>query len=351
MKSFLYLVVFSFFVLKLIDPGVCSFFTIVVLPDTQYYSSYWDEFFQEQTFWACQCSSQDRLNILFVSHLGDLVHRENEYQSDWRNARLAMDNLGRCGLPHATLPGNHDVTYGSQTPYLYYEQMFPLEIEKEWFGGEFEKGNSRNTYQFFQHDNEEYLFLHLEYLPMSENGTQILLWASRILDDHVNRTAFLSTHYVGDDCSGESYAPVSKLMEKHCNLKISFGGHVFQCGGEANITVVNQCNQTSYIFVTNYQNRDKGGTGWLRYYTFFRDDPELMCAFTYSPFLERFETDENSFFSVDIQNDTISPGCAQKELKQCFSHYASPGFVLALVIINSTNIIFLFYFVFVLSMT
>ena len=48
------------------------FFSIVVLPDTQYYSETYPHIFLEQTQWIAD--NKDSLNIVFVSHSGDLVN-------------------------------------------------------------------------------------------------------------------------------------------------------------------------------------------------------------------------------------------------------------------------------------
>jgi hypothetical protein len=46
-------------------------FTIIVLPDTQYYSENYPWIFDNQTRWIIE--NIEKLNIVFVSHEGDLV--------------------------------------------------------------------------------------------------------------------------------------------------------------------------------------------------------------------------------------------------------------------------------------
>ena len=295
-------------------------YTIVVIPDTQYYSSYYEESFFEQTFWACQCSHE--LNIVFVSQLGDLVNRENRFPHDWSNAGNAIENLMKCNLPHGLLPGNHDVDYGSEDPYHYYIETFPLKNYKQagnpWFGESFNDIDMRNSYQFFDvlpsppytsllHKNikaNPYIFLHLEYLPSSNQSKEIVEWASTVLNQYKDHTAFLSTHYAGSACSNSVYWLIENLIKKHCNLLFVFSGHVCGCGGERTIKIENSCNGSAFVLVSNYQTRIRGGDAWLRYYT-FDDQEDKVCAYTYSPYQIKFELDENSNFSIDLKNMTI----------------------------------------------
>ena len=178
-KNLLLLLLFS------VSTSLSKKYTIAVIPDTQYYSSYYEESFFEQTFWACQCSHELNLNIVFVTQLGDLVNRKNRFPHDWSNAGNAIESLMKCNLPHGILPGNHDVEYGGEDPYHYYMKTFPLKNYKQaknpWFGESFNNIDMRNSYQFFDvlpslpytsllHKKMKanpYLFLHLEYLPSS----------------------------------------------------------------------------------------------------------------------------------------------------------------------------------------
>ncbi len=327
--------------------GATSFedrFTIAVLPDTQFYSSYYEESFQEQTAWACQCAVDPEMQVLFVSHLGDIVHRGNKVERDWFNAGRAMHTLLQCGLAHGILPGNHDTDHRMENPYHYFEKMFPVTYHKgkPWFGGSHSLHNMHNTYQLFASPKGDmkFVFLHLEYLPYSNESTSVIAWASKVIDDHPDRIALLSTHFAGSDCSDYIPYPVKTLLVKHCNLLMAFGGHLYACGGERSIPVQNQCNRTSYVFVSDYQGRNRGGNGWLRYYTFYPGENKV-CAYTYSPPLTEFEMDENSYFSLDLTHGTLGPGCAH--MHECRSHYVSPGFVLASVWIASALILFLYF--------
>ena len=57
-----------------VDSGA-SDFTIIVLPDTQHYSDQFPEIYTSQTQWIAE--NKDDLNIVFVSHMGDIVQNND----------------------------------------------------------------------------------------------------------------------------------------------------------------------------------------------------------------------------------------------------------------------------------
>ena len=85
-------------------------FTIIVLPDTQFYSHRSPDMFTSQTQWIVD--NEDELNIVFVTHVGDIVYDYGE-SGEWVNARAAMSILENAKIPHGMCPGNHDGAMGS----------------------------------------------------------------------------------------------------------------------------------------------------------------------------------------------------------------------------------------------
>ena len=68
-----------------------SDFTVVLLPDTQYYSQLYPENYLCQTRWIKERASAD--NIKFVIHLGDIVHNYNNIEQEWKAADRAHQIL------------------------------------------------------------------------------------------------------------------------------------------------------------------------------------------------------------------------------------------------------------------
>jgi hypothetical protein len=87
-------------------------FTIVALPDTQYYSKDYPQIFAAQTQWIVD--NKDALNIVYVAHEGDLVDDADD-ELQWIIASDAMSLLEDPwttglpdGIPYGVVPGNHD---------------------------------------------------------------------------------------------------------------------------------------------------------------------------------------------------------------------------------------------------
>lgn len=110
-------------------------FTIVVLPDTQYYSLFFNPIFFQQTQWIVK--NIKKLNIKFVIHVGDIVN--NNSIPEWRIAKKAMELMdGR--VPYLVVPGNHDIYPAGnhkKKDYKNYNTFFPYsDYEKyPWYGG------------------------------------------------------------------------------------------------------------------------------------------------------------------------------------------------------------------------
>ena len=111
-----------------------DYFTIAVLPDTQYYSEKYPAIFSKQTQWIADNAQSQ--HIVFVSQVGDLV---NNYQSDndyeWENAQQAMGIIRNAGIPYSVVPGNHDLNFEAGDT-SYYDKYFPYTdfTSYNWYG-------------------------------------------------------------------------------------------------------------------------------------------------------------------------------------------------------------------------
>src|ERR1039458_5100578 len=80
-------------------------FTIVMLPDTQHYSRKYPELFMAQTEWVKE--NRDKENIVFVTHVGDIVNDRKQNMNEWVVAQKAMSVLDGV-VPWGVAIGNHD---------------------------------------------------------------------------------------------------------------------------------------------------------------------------------------------------------------------------------------------------
>jgi hypothetical protein len=94
-------------------PPVDPAFTLVVLPDTQYYSAYYPHIFTQQTQWIVD--SKDELNTVFVTHVGDIVEYWDTFEQHWIHANDSMSVLDDV-VPYGLAPEITTRTNG-QSPF------------------------------------------------------------------------------------------------------------------------------------------------------------------------------------------------------------------------------------------
>lgn len=288
-------------------------FNFVVLPDTQYATTWWEQIYLQQTAWCCDCA--DTLDIQFVMHLGDVVEHRNERPIEWEVAKTGLQQLSACDMPYSVLPGNHDFDQRTDS-YRLYDQYISLPNADGRY-----QDNDRNTYYLVPDGAAGTLLL----LSLQYESDEVESWASRVLEQFSDTPAIIASHYVTSDCSDRVSRPIRRLMEQHCNVLMSVGGHVFSCGGEDVSLVQNVCNASRPSIVTDYQGRERGGTGWLRMYSL---DSDVLCAHTFSTYLERYEKDDTSSFSYSFSESAVQPACSTPPV--CTSQYTPAGFVLGI---------------------
>ena len=268
-------------------------FTIIALPDTQKYSQSYPHIYMSQTQWIID--NKDSLNIVFVLHEGDIVQNWNSI-TEWDRADSSMSLLDD-NVPYSVVPGNHDhegaSTSGSTS---YYNTYFPVSRfnSESWWGGNFHDND--NNYQLLTIGEDDYIFLNIDYCPSSDE----LAWADSVLDSYPNRKAILTTHrYLEGDGSrnGCGNSIWTNLVNGHSNLQIVLCGHVHT---EARRVDNNQAGKPVYQMLADYQDRTNGGNSWLRILTFVPLEDKIYVK-TYSPYLDQYETDHDSEFTLDYE--------------------------------------------------
>jgi hypothetical protein len=288
-------------------------FTIVALPDTQYYSRDFPQIFQAQTQWIAD-HVQDQ-NIKLVLGLGDIVD-DGADPAQWQNADAAV-NLLDGQVPYFMAIGNHD--YANAKPAARtagaagFNQFFgPSRYAgASWYKGNYQ-GSNENFYGVVTINGRDFLILVLEYAPRDA----ALKWADGILKANQDKEAIIVTHSftftdntrmsrcdansassfgVGQDNDGEDMW--WKLVRKYANVRMVLSGHVNTGDGTghrvdlgANGNLVNQ-------MLSDYQSEPLGGGGYLR---ILKISPSLnqISVSTYSPYLDSFKTDDHNQFTV-----------------------------------------------------
>ena len=264
-------------------------FTIIALPDTQHYSESFPAIFTSQTQWIVD--NKAARNIVFVTHEGDIVN-QNNVLSQWLVANANMSMLDGV-VPYGMGPGNHD------QPTTLFNQFFPYTRYQgqPWYGGHYQNLND-NNYQLFSGGGMDFVIVHLEFCPPAA----ALSWASSVLRSYPDRIGMMTTHaYLGlgavrstHGCGNTQYI-WDQLAVPSPNLQFMLSGHVH--GESRRADVVN--GHPVYQMLADYQNLPSGGEGWLRILRFVPADNKVYVQ-TYSPWLNRFDTDADSEFTLDF---------------------------------------------------
>jgi hypothetical protein len=286
-------------------------FTLVALPDTQYYTHEVNgatrDIFTAQTQWIVNHKYDS--NIVFVLHEGDIT--DGNSAPEWTNATTSIGLLDGV-VPYALAVGNHDGLMGGQSQTALFNQFFPVSKYQNLptFGGVFESNRMDNCYHLFSAGGLDWLVFSLEFGPRNE----VLAWANQVATNYPNRRVIVLTHthiYSDNTLHGSStnhlWTPTSygranngtdvweKFIRHHANMAFVFNGHVLNSGTGRLVGVGDYGNQV-FQMLANYQMDVFGGAGFLRIVQFFPDQ-DKMSVKTYSPFLDSWLTDTNNQFA------------------------------------------------------
>lgn len=313
-------------------------FTFVALPDTQYYVAYFQYNLYRQFDWLIQC--EDALNIRFVTHLGDVVEHGNTFPVEWFIADSVFSRLRFWNIPHGIALGNHDM----KTPghYDLYDETFPPSVYSSfpWYGGSSDNVTTRNTFQLVMSESGTLvMFMHLGYLTFET--PEALTWINSTLLRYPEAYVILVSHIVGSTCGGVVSQDVREIAQAHCNVRLILGGHSFACGGgERAASYVNSCGQVRWALISDYQGRLNGGSAWLRIYN-VAANLSSVCAYTFTPLNNTFETDSNSYFSITEGVNSTGDGCPP--LNSCILRFIPPSYVIMMSLIHGITFISLLF--------
>ena len=297
-------------------------FTIVALPDTQFYSKTYPSIFTAQTQWIV--NNRQAMNIQLVLGLGDIVDAAGQtYQ--WNNATAAVD-LMDGHVDYMMAIGNHDYDQNdpSQRRATAFNKYFgPARYSgKSWYRGNYPPGSNENFYGTFVIGGRAYLVMALELFP--RNAT--LQWAESVVAANPDKDVIIFTHaYIyydnfrfgpcdswnnvrmglGADNNGE--AMWAKFFSKYKNIVMVLNGHVANGDGVGrrqdlgvNGNLVNQ-------MLSDYQSYPNGGGGYLRILTVTPSQNTVEVK-TYSPWSNTYKTDSQNQFTVKYRNDGTFTG-------------------------------------------
>ena len=313
-----------------------DYFTIAVLPDTQYYSEKYPAIFTLQTQWIADNALAQ--HIVFVSQVGDLV---NNYQSDndyeWKNAQQAMGIIRNAGIPYSVVPGNHDLNFSAGDT-SYFDKYFPYTdfTPYNWYGsGQYppKKGDpspnypansNASNYETFSALGQDFVILNLACTPDVLVNTGLYTWANNVLHHYSNYKAIVVTHgYIDGNGNYASSSTVSgkeiwqNIVNPNNNIVAVICGHIH---AEYHTSVLAEHGNTVENLLFDSQAEPNGGNGWLRLYKFY-PQRNKVSAVTYSPYLEEFDTSSGGEFEFSLnmtqpatQGMILSVCCCQTKM-------------------------------------
>jgi len=296
-------------------PNTNGDFTIVALPDSQFYTDSANGglpgMFQAQTDWIV--ANRTNLNVAFVTHLGDITdHGQNSgNNSEWRVATNAMYRLENPnstqlpqGIPYGMCVGNHDQTpidSGPSGDTTFFNQYFGVSHFSgfNYYGGHYGTNNN-NSFQLFSAGGMDFIIIHMEYDPSATPA--VIAWANNLLQTYPNRRAIVTSHWIVNTGFNATFSAqgqaIYNTLRTNANFFLMLCGHIPGEGQRSDV----YAGQTVYSILSDFQSDTNGGDGWLRYYTFSPSN-DVIHAFTYSPWLNQYETDANSRFDFPYGMD------------------------------------------------
>ncbi len=348
-------------------------FTVAVIPDTQ---NYVDNNkaqpaslvgFKTETQYLA--NNRHRLNLAFVTHVGDVVqHGDGTNGSpgdatygagaEWARAKEAIDLLAVSGVPFSLTPGNHDYDNYSYTAANGYQPLksnvmwkasfgstSPFFAGKRWYGGASDglaHSPGLSSYQTFRAGGETFLHIALE----MEAGDAALAWAQGVIDAHHGSPTIITTHeYLDPPADADDSLPLAvpahripasarylknapggwndaqgvweKLIATNDQIFMVLCGHAWgstvnQVSKSENLRIdKNNAGHTVYQLLTDYQgntSQGAGGDGWLRLMKFDLREGTIHFS-TYSPTLDAYagRNGERAFNQAPEFSDFVLP--------------------------------------------
>jgi hypothetical protein len=296
-------------------------YSVVILPDTQYYASNFPDIFDAQTDWIVDNRAAG--NITFVLTEGDIV--DSDAPDQWTRAFHSLHMLDGV-IPYVVAAGNHDYAGGgwvSDRSTMINDYFPPSTFAPyPWFKGTFEPGRIENNYTLFDLPGGagQWLVLSLEFGPRDE----VIAWADAIVKQHPTTPTMVVTHaYLysdnhrydnvayGDDQLWSPYDyPIGydgppgavndgeqmwqKLVRPNSNIRFVFSGHVLN-DGVGRLTSTRDDGTTVHQLLADYQVYANGGDGFLRVLQFFPAD-SLVHVRTFSPYTNAWMADADNDF-------------------------------------------------------
>jgi hypothetical protein len=285
-------------------------FSIIVLPDAQFYSAETNggtaAMFRAQTDWIV--AHRESLNVAYVVQAGDIVNDGDSDSAQWENAvnaMYALEDTARThlpfGIPYGITVGNHDQTPNGDPAGTteYYSAYFgPSHFSgRPYYGGHYGSNNDSH-FDLFSSGGMDFISITIEYGTTS--NVPVLDWADGLLKAYPARQGIVVSHNLigpGEQAAWQNGTQtLYDALKDNPNLFLMLCGHA---SGEGKRTDVFQ-GATVHTLLADFQNRTHGGDGWLRVLEVSPATNQIRVK-TFSPVLDSLETDSNSQFTLPYE--------------------------------------------------
>jgi hypothetical protein len=319
-------------------------FTIVLLPDTQWYTvngEFWfepakgkprmtrdgPETFHAMTKWIVD--NRDKWNIAYVAQVGDLIESHGE---DTRELEIASQAMGRLeeatssmfpdGIPFGIAVGNHEQNPPfspiPEATASFNKYFGPSRFQgRNYYGGHYGNDND-NHYSLFSAGGMDFIVIYVECFKGITPASETVIWARNLLRDNSNRRGIVVAHLL---LTAESKlhgfgAQIYSGLKSEPNLFLMLSGHT---GREGHLTLGRPGLQPVHAVMADYSERShkdeklqvnswQGGNGWMHLLK-FRPARDEIEVYTYSPTMNngkfdlhsphgQFEIDADSRFTL-----------------------------------------------------
>ncbi|MBM4396903.1 MAG: metallophosphoesterase, partial [Deltaproteobacteria bacterium] len=343
-------------------------FTVVVLPDPQFYAKTYPDLYRAQTEWIA--ANRDALRIAFVTGVGDMTDDGDldGQQYQWKNAHDAFAVLEAAtsdaypdGIPYGMCLGNHDNGFAARfggdegATTIQYTRKFgltrwcggscagdpsracrsdvdcappaacagPVGACRSYFGGRFDFGdpakyplNTDNNFGLFRGGGIDFAIFHLEYDTSTgpESAAPLDWMADTAANAHPDRQAIVVSHWLmasaGNPPAWSSQGQsIWNRVKALPNVFLMLCGHLTQASRRTDAA---DDGHAVHTLLSDYQYAPYGGRGWLRVMT-FSPKAGVIRVRTISPWVNYPDTPRREGTIVGHADNTA--GAAQNEFE------------------------------------
>jgi hypothetical protein len=270
-------------------------FSIVIIPDAQYYASTFHHIYTAQMQWISDHRESD--NIVYVAGLGDAVEDPSDF-AQWDVASSAYNILDEAGIPYGLACGNHEGAPLATENFniVFGEDRF---VGRPYYAGHYGADND-NHYDLFEASGLKFIVVFIEYDDlMVASDHPVLVWANGLLKSHSDRRGIVISHSVLQGGTSNEFTSQGQAiydsLKGNSNLFLIMGGHLDIAARRTDTYE----GQVVYTLRSDYQFQDRKQSGYLRILRFSPSDDRIYVS-TYSPSKDIFYPDQtNNNFSLE----------------------------------------------------